>query len=258
MAVRAIWQGVLTLDRLSVPVKLYSAVVDRDVHFHLLHSKDRVRVEQRMVNPNTGETVEHANMRKGFPVGEGTYVLLEKEEIDRLAPASSRTIEITRFVPTESVSQEWYDRPYFLSPVSGHEKEYRALADAIRRQKRCGVARWVMRKKAYAGALCSDSGHLLLITLHHAEEVVAITDLDRPTGRDFSTEERSLAEKLVDSLAGDFKPDEFRDEYQAEVRKLIEAKQRGKKPPARRAPKPRPESKSLADALRRSVQTARR
>jgi DNA end-binding protein Ku len=253
MAVRALWEGVITFQRMRVPVRLYSAVADRDVHFHLLHNKDHVRLQQRMVNPRTGEVIDRSDLRKAFPVDETTYVLITDEEVDALATASSRTIQVTRFVPTESISLEWYDRPYFLGPADDHAQEFHALADALARQERCGNVQWVMRKREYAGALCSKSGHLLLITLHHAGEVVPITELERPPGRDLSAEENALAEELIESLADEFDPAQFHEEYQEQVRKLVEAKRRGKKAPARRRAKPRAEPKSLADALRRSV-----
>src|SRR5262249_10492537 len=152
----------------------YSAVVDRAVHFHLLHKKDHVRVQQRMLNPQSGQSVEHGEIRKGYPIDKTTYVLLDEDEIAQLVAESSRTIQVSRFVPSASISLEWYDRPYYLGPTSGHEKEYGALAGALANHDRRGILHWVMRKKEYAGALYSDSGHLLLITLHHTGEVVAI------------------------------------------------------------------------------------
>ena len=257
MSARALWEGVITFEKLSVPVKLYSAVVDRDVHFHLLHKTDNVRLQQRMVNANTQATVDRADVRKAFPLKDGSFVLIEDGELDALAPEPSRTIEVLRFVPSQSIALEWYDRPYYLGPVHEHEDEYAALADALAKRSWRGIVRWVMRKKGYAGALCSEDGHLLLTVLHHAAEVVAIEDLERPSGRELSTEENRLAERLVQSLEGNFDPSAFHDDYQDEVRKLVEAKQRGKKLPARRKAKPRKESDDIADALRRSVRTAR-
>jgi non-homologous end joining protein Ku len=94
MAARALWEGVITFQGMKVPVRLYSAVVDRDVHFHLLHKKDHARLQQRMVNPRTGEVVDRDDLRKAFPVDETTYVLLDDDEIDALAPEPSRTIEV--------------------------------------------------------------------------------------------------------------------------------------------------------------------
>ena len=236
MSARAIWTGVIALQRLSVPIKLYSAVVDRDVHFHLLHEKDKTRLQQRMVNAKTGETVDRADLRKGFPVDKETYVLLDEAEVEKLAPRPSRSIQVTRFVPTQAIPMEWYDRPYRLGPMPGHENDYHALAGALANRKRRGIVHWVMRKKEYAGALCGEAGSLLLITLHRAEEVVAISDLEPPSGRPLSAEEESLAEKLVDSLSGAFQPSDFHDQYQDKLRAFVKAKHDGKKPSCAASP----------------------
>jgi DNA end-binding protein Ku len=245
---------VISLGRERIPVKLYSAVVDLSVRFHLLHRSDHVRLQQLLIHPGTGESLDRGQVRKGLPTGDGRFVLLQDAEIDELAPAASREIEISGFVPDQAIALEWYDRPYFLGPLPEHEKEYRALAEALAREQRRGIAHWVMRKKRYSAALCSEEGHLLFVTLHSAEEVVPVGDLQAPAGRDLTGEEASLAGKLVDSLAGRFDPREYHDTYREEVRKLVEAKRQGKKPPARKPQKPRRPTRSLADTLRRSVQ----
>jgi DNA end-binding protein Ku len=256
MCARAIWQGIITFGDVELPVKLFSAVVDHDVHFHLLHKTDQVRLQQRMVNPRTEETVEHADMRKGFPIDEHWVVLFRPDELLPLAPKASRVIQVTRFLPDGAIPREYYDRPYFLAPGETHAKEYRALAAALARKKRCGIARWVMRNKSCAGALCPEAGLLLLITLHRAEEVVDLTDLIPPAGRDLSAGEVGLAEQLVQSLSGRFQPSDFHDGYADEVRSLVAAKQRGQKLPARRRKKPRPPPESLSAALRQSLKLA--
>jgi DNA end-binding protein Ku len=227
MAVRALWQGTITFARTSLPIRLYSAVVDRAVHFHLLHNKDHIRLEQRMVNPRTGATVARSAMRKACPVDKETFVPLGDDEIDALAPESSRTLAVTRFAPRDAIALEWFDPPYLVGPASDHEAEYHAVAGPLAAQDRCGIAQWVMRKREYAGALCSESGHLLLVTLHRAGEVVSTSDLDQPSGRDLSKEEYALAEELIDALTGAFDPTLFHDTYQDEVRKLVEDGLRG-------------------------------
>jgi DNA end-binding protein Ku len=253
MKPRAIWQGVITCRGISVPVKLYSAVVDADVHFHLLHKKDGARLEQRTVNPKTGEAVDRSLVRKAYPVGDGELVLLNDRELDSLDPPPSREIEVARFVPSSAIPLEWYDRPYYLGPTPESAQAYAALVAALARLGRRGIARWVMREKEYVGALCSENGVLVLVTLYHAGEVISVSDLEPPPGRDLTAEEKSLAAKLVESLAGEFKPGEFHDEYQGLVRRLVEAKRRGKHLKKSPKPKPAPKTKSLADSLRGSL-----
>src|SRR5262245_20842572 len=116
MATRAIWKGVLKLGKQTVPVRLHSAVTESTVHFHLLHDADRVRVEQRMVNPETGETKRGDDVHRAFEVEPGTFVLLTRKELAALEPTPSRNVEVSGFVPVAAIGPEWYERPYYLRP----------------------------------------------------------------------------------------------------------------------------------------------
>jgi DNA end-binding protein Ku len=258
MAARAIWKGVITLRKTSVPVRLYSAVEDRDVHFRLLHAKDKAPVTQRMVNPKTEKTVPSERIRRGFEVDDGLFVMLEREELAKLEPEPSRSIEVTRFVLPSAISPQYYDRPYWLGP-DGDTKAYFALAEALAASGKLGILRWTMRKKRYHGALKSDGEHLSLIALRPADEVVAATDIKAPPGRATQPAERRMAEQLVAALEGAFDPAEFRDEFRDRVLELIERKKRGGRVQrARRAgPAPTKES-SLERALEQSLRAAQK
>ena len=133
--------------------------------------------------------------------------------------------------------------------LRGNHPEHEALEE----EAASGLARWVMRGRDYAGALRAEKGHLLLVTLRHAEEVVRAADLSAPSGRDLLAEEKRLAKSLVDSLTGAFEPTEFHDDYQDKLRKLVEAKRKGKKLPKASKPKAKPKPKSLVDSLRGSL-----
>lgn len=236
MPVRAMWKARLVLgDADEVPVKLYAGVEDRQVRFNLLAPDDRVRVEQRMVHPDTGDEVPREERRKGLEVERGVYVVLDDDELAALEPEASREIHLTRFVPPETIDHRWYDRPYFLGP-DGDPESYFALAAALEDEGREGVARWVMRNKAYVGALRSDGRALRLVTLRHAGEVIDAAELPTPEGRDLTERETEMAENLVDALTAPFDPDEYRDEYREAVRDLVEAKVRGEDVPAAEGP----------------------
>lgn len=251
---RAIWKGVIRFADVSVPVKLYSAVQERGVHFRLLHETDLEPVRQEMVNPETGEVVEYANMRRAFPTQEGDLVLLDEDELAELEPEGSRDIEIMRFVAPDAITHQWYDRPYYLGPDENNA-DYFALTEALRKQEREGVARWVMRNREYAGALRVEGDHLMLMTLRHAGEVVPSSALKAPGGRALDKRELQMAKQLVSALEGELDLASFRDEYRDRVMELVAAKAAGKVVKFPKAPKKKTDE-SLAQALEQSLAAA--
>jgi len=256
MATRAIWAGNLKFGSVDLPVKLYSAVHDQSIHFHILESKTKTRIKQHMVNPDSGEEVAGGEIQKGYEVERGTFVLLEDKELQTLEPKASRDIEITRFVPNGRVSHLWYDRPYYLGP-GADDAAYFAFVEALRSQNREGIARWVMRKKAYVGALRVNGDYLSLITLKHAEEVLSEHELPAPHARGLTEKELKMAEELVRALEGAFDPKEFRDEYRDRVMELIHAKSKGRRPTLH-AVKSKRATASLADDLAKSLAALKR
>jgi DNA end-binding protein Ku len=257
MPARAIWKGSLKLGTETLPVKLYAAVEDRTLHFHVLEKSAMARIKQHIVNPETGEEVPKDQIRKGYEVERGVYVLLTEEELARAQPQESRTIEVTRFVKTAQIDQQWYDRPYYLGPDEGSSAPYFALAEALEHAKREGIARWVMRKKQYAGALRSEGGYLMLITLKYAEEVLTAEELPHPTGRAPDAKELKMAEQLVSALEDEFRPEDFHDEYRERVMKFVEAKAKGQRPRLRIVARKK-EPESLAQSLAASINLAKR
>jgi DNA end-binding protein Ku len=251
MAARAIWKGRIRFGDVDVPVKLYSAVQDRSVRFRLLHEKDMEPVKQQMVNPETGKVVPYEDVQRAFRTDDGDLVMLDADELAELEPEASRDIEITRFVEPEVITHQWYDRPYFLGP-DDDDDAYFALVEALRRQKREGVARWVMRKKEYVGALRPEGDHLMLMTLRHAGEVVEASVLKPPGGRALDEREVKMAAQLVAALEDELDMTAFRDEYRDRVLELVEAKAEGKVVKFPAAPKKQTE-KSLASMLEQSV-----
>jgi len=229
MTARAIWKGELKLDSTKVPVKLYSAVKDQTVRFHILEQKSKTRVKQHMVQADSSKEVTKEEIQKGFEVEPGTFVILEAEELEKLEPEASREIEIKQFVTPQAIPPEYYDRPYYLGP-DGDQAAYFALAEALKNKEKEGVARWVMRKQPYVGALRAEADHLVLFTLRHAEEVLSAKDLPRPAGRAPDKKELSMAKQLVEMLQGEFDPKEYKNEYRERVMEFVEKKAKGHKP----------------------------
>src|SRR5262245_32383519 len=177
-------------------------------------------IKQHMVDPETDKEVPREEIRKGYAVDKGTFVLLDDRELEQFAPKASRDIDVVEFVSPDILDHRWYDRPYYLGP-DGDEKTYFALAEAIARKGKIGVARWVMRGKQYIGALTARDGYLALITLRHAEEVLSPEEITVPKGKAISQGELKMAEQLVDVLRGEFQPEEFKDDYRDRLMKFI-------------------------------------
>jgi DNA end-binding protein Ku len=256
MGARAIWKANLRVGAVDVPVKLYSAVVDRTVHFRLLDAKRKEPVKQHMVDPDTGKVVPPEQIRRAFQGDEGQLVVLEEGELEKVEPRESRDIEILHFLPYDAVPNPWYARPYYLGP-DDEEGRYFALAQALRKREVEGLARWVMRRKEYVGALRAEGDYLMLITLRHAGEVVPASALQPPSGRALEPREVAMARQLVDAMEDRFDIAAYHDEYRERVMELIEAKAAGKVVKFPRAPKKK-EAASLADVLQASVAAAGR
>lgn len=254
MAARAIWKAQIDLGELSVPVKLYSAVSDRTVHFRLLDPDTLTPISQRMVDSESGKEIESKQVERGYEVQPGLLVKLEEEELEALEPEPSREIEVVAFLPEAEIDHRWYDRPYYLGP-DGDEEAYFALAEALRKEDREGLARWTMRKKRYVGALRAEGAYLILITLRHLEEVVDASALPRPAATQPTKAEAKMAEQLVEMLRGPFEPERYRDEYRDRVLELVAAKREGRVVPIKRARKKKTDA-SLEKLLERSLEKA--
>jgi len=229
MAARAIWKGQLKLGTTKIPVKLYSAVQDKTVRFHILDDKNKARVKQHMVEADSGEEVPNEEIQKGYEVEPGKFVILTEEDLEKLAPPPSRDIEVVEFVPQDEVSQQWYDRPYYLGPDDGGN-EYFALVDALNKQEKEGIAHWVMRGKYYAGGLRPVDDYLMLSTFRDAKEVILADQLAKPTGAAPTQKELAMAKQLVEMLKGEFNPKDYKDEYRQRVMEFIEKKAKGHAP----------------------------
>lgn len=250
------WKAPLDLGDVEVPVKLYAAIEDRDIHFRLLHAKDAVPVRQRLVDPRSGEEIAPEAVQRGVALEPGIFVVMKDEELAAARGEPSRAIEVMRFVPRSAIDAAWYSRPYFLGP-DGSASEYGALLAAMRDSEVLGVARWAMRGKRYFGALEARDSHLALIAMHAAEEVVSAAQLDAPNGAPVREAERALADQLVAALEGNFDPAEVRDEYRERVLALIDAKEKGR-PPRSVAREAAPGAVTdLRRALKQSIQRVR-
>jgi DNA end-binding protein Ku len=252
MPTRAIWKAQISFARIVVPVKLYTAVEDRNIHFRLLHRNDLTPVEQRMVNPKTGESVPNAAIRRGYETEEGDIVLLEPDELQALQVEGSPVIEVHGFIDPSLISHQWVDRPYYLGP-DGDSNPYLTLAKALEVENKMALAHWNMRQKRYFGVIRSHDGFLMIITLRYAQEVISLSSIPRAESRVLEKSELKMAEQLVKALEGDFDPQAYRDEYRNHLMELLERKGRGEKVILHKPKERKAAVLSLADLLKKSL-----
>jgi len=220
---RAIWKGALTFGLVNVPVKVYSATEDHDVPLHQVHAADGGRIRYQRICELDGEIVPYAEIDKAYDDGERT-VVLTAEDIASLPAERSREIEVVEFVPSEQIDLLTLDRAYYLEPDSSSPKAYVLLRKTLEQTDRTAVVRFSLRQKTRLAALRVRGDVLVLQTLLWADEVREATfpALDEPVK--ISDKELELSASLVDSFSSDFDPEQFVDEYQQELRTLIDAK----------------------------------
>ena len=220
---RAIWKGALTFGLVNVPVKVYSATEDHDVSLHQVHNKDGGRIRYQRICEIDGAVVPFADIDKAYDDGEQT-VVLTKDDFDALPSEKSREIDVVEFVPSEQVDPLILDKAYYLEPDSTSPKAYVLLRKTLEQTERTAIVRFSLRQKTRLAALRVRGDVLVLQTLLWADEVreASFSSLDESVR--ISAKELEMSASLVESFAKDFDPEEFTDDYQAELRTLIDAK----------------------------------
>jgi DNA end-binding protein Ku len=239
---RSIWSGAISFGLVNVPVKLYSAVSRKTVRFNQLNGKTGNRIQQKRVDPETGDEVAYDDIVKGFELTKDRYVVLTPDELDALDPERTRTIDIEDFVALEEIDPVYYDHPYWLVPDKGAAKAYGLLLEAMRDAGKVAIARVVLRSKEQLVAIRPAGQGLMMETMIFSDEVVPPEDIeDLPSEQELKVSDRELkmARQLIDSLTTEWEPDKFHDEYREKVLDLIERKAQGEEIAVQpEAPKP--------------------
>src|SRR4051794_19847161 len=257
---RSIWSGAISFGLVNVPIKLYSSVSRKSVRFHQLHAETGVRIQQRRVDPSTGEEVSYDNVVKGYEIGPERYVIIEPEELEALDPKKTRSIDIDEFVDLDQIDPIFFDHPYYLAPATGGAKAYKLLLEAMRDEGKVAIGRVVIRQKESLVAVRAMHGDVLgLTTMIFADEVVdpsTIDELDALEDVDVSERELKMAQQLIESLSGDWEPEQYSDTYRERVLELIEKKAAGEEIAVQPAEEPEAVPDLMA-ALEASIQAAK-
>ncbi|MDK1326192.1 Ku protein [Arthrobacter sp. zg-Y1143] len=220
---RAIWKGAIAFGLVNVPVKVYAATEDHDVSLHQVHGKDGGRIRYQRRCEICGEVVEYKDIAKAYDDGEQTVVLSD-EDLASLPVEKSREIDVVEFVPSEQVDPILFDRTYYLEPDSKSTKSYVLLRRTLEDTDRTAIVQFSLRQKSRLGALRVRGDVLTLQTLLWEDEVreAAFQSLDEKVR--ISAKELEMSSALVDSFSSDFDPSEFTDDYQEQLKTLIDAK----------------------------------
>ncbi|NUT57016.1 MAG: Ku protein [Thermoleophilia bacterium] len=227
---RSMWSGAISFGLVNVPVKLYSAVSRKTVRFNQLNAETGNRIQQKRVDPETGEEVSYDQIVKGYELTKDRYVVITPDELDALDPEKTRTVDIEDFVDLDEIDPVYYDHPYYLIPDKGATKAYGLLLGAMKQANKVAIARVVLRSKEQLVAIRPSGDVLMMETMLFHDEVVPSDDIeDLPDGKDLKATDRELkmAQQLIDSLSSEFDPTSYRDEYREKVLELIEMKASG-------------------------------
>ena len=252
---RSIWSGAISFGLVNVPVKLYSAVSRKTVHFNQLHDADGARIQQKRVCSADGEEVPYEHIVKGYEVSPGRYVVVDNAELEALDPVKTRTIEVEQFVDPAEIDPLLYDQPYYVVPATGAAKAYRLMLEAMRQSEKVAIGRVVLRQKGHLVALRPHGDILTMETLVYADEVVDAATIEEAGDADVEVAERELAvaRQLIEMLSGPFEPERYRDDYREAVLAMIERKLSGEEVSVAPAAAPPPAVPDLMAALQASI-----
>jgi DNA end-binding protein Ku len=223
MARRTIWKGSISFGLVYIPVQMHSATSSSAIDLDMLDRHDFSPVGYQRINKRTGKVVEWADIVKGYQHKKGQYVALSDEDFRQANVKATQTIEIASFTDAGSIPQVFFDTPYYLSPAKGGAKVYALLREALKRTGKIAVATFVMRGKQHLATVYPLENALVLNTLRFADDIADTKEVDVPSAT-LAPKEIAMAERLVEEMAGPWKPKEFEDTYRHDLMKRIEEK----------------------------------
>ncbi len=257
---KTVWNGAISFGLVSVPVKAYTAVREHTVHFHQLEKGTGARIRYRKVSEKSNREVGTDDIESGYQVSRGSYVIVDPDEIEDLRVPATKSIDIADFVRLDDVDPVYYAHTYWLAPDGkAAERPYRLLLAAMHEEQQVGIGCVVMRNKQYLAAVRPLGRALALSTMHFADEIVDPADVDglpvpatKPKGG-----ELALAGQIIKSMATEWKPDRYHDDYTEQLRDLIDRKAKGETITPQPEPEPDAKIVDLTQALEASLAAAR-
>ena len=221
-----VWKGHLTFGLVSLPVKLFTAARSETLSFNQLHKADGSRIKQVLFCQSEDKQIPRSEIVKGYEYEKDRYVVIDDEEIKKVAPQTAKVMEILEFVPNDQVDPIYLETSYYLAPDEAGEKPYALLFDALKRSNRVGVAKIAMHNREHIVILRPGKNGVLMHTMYYSHEIRKVdefrTDLSLVKDK-----ELALASSLIEALAGDFEPEKYKDNYRENLLQMIEAKKQG-------------------------------
>jgi DNA end-binding protein Ku len=253
---RALWKGAISFGLVSIPIELHTAVRDHRPRFRMLHAKDNSPVRFERVCVRDGRPVAWADLVKGYEYSKGHFVVLTKEDFQAAAVEKTRTVDIVDFVKAEAIDDRYFETPYYVVPGQGGDRAYALLREAIRESGRVGIAKFILRDAQHLAALEVIGDALVLSVMRFADELVDVGQFAFPKLKDVRKPELALATSLVESLAANWDPDKYTDQYRENLLRIIKARMKGKEARLEAPEEPRQaEVIDLMDRLRKSLET---
>jgi DNA end-binding protein Ku len=257
---RAIWKGSISFGLVYIPVAVYPATREEKLSFRQLRSSDLSPIKYKKVAEADSKEVAPDQIVKGFEYEKGRYIIMKDEDFAKVKIESTHSIDITDFVEVEQVDPKFFYKPYFLEPQKGGEKAYGLLHKALSKTGKIGIAKVVISNREHLAAVKPDGLFLILELMHFAHEILSAEELKNGPDKEIGEKELKMAEALIESMAGPWEPEKYRDEYRTAVRELIEQKAQNREV-AGNAPAPRPATnvvdlvKVLQESLNRNQST---
>jgi DNA end-binding protein Ku len=253
---RAIWSGTISFGLVNIPVRMYSAIEEKKLRFHFLHTKDDSPIGYDKICKAEGKSVPDDEIGKAFEVSKGEYVYLDDKDFEAARVEGYKTMELTDFVPYEEIDPIYFEKTFYLGPQDGAEKVYSLLVRAMESSELAAIGTYVMRDREQVGCLRVRDGALALERMFFANEIRDIKEV-KPRKAQVGKEELRMAQELIDRFTGHFDPKKYKDTYTAELRKIVKAKQQGKE--VHVAPPEEEEEKvpDLLEALQASIGAAK-
>ena len=252
----SVWKGTLSFGLLAIPVKLYTAARSQRMNLHQLHKTCHTRLKQPLYCPQCNRQVERSEVVRGYEYEKGQYAIVSEEDIKKITPRSSTVMEIVAFVKQEQIDPIYFDASYFMLPDKDSEKPYALLLKTLEDTNRVGIATVTMHQREYTVFIRPRKNGLTIHTMYYANEIREVAGYGQAE-KDIKLKpaEVKLAEQLVESLSQDFKPEQFHDRFQENLKALIEAKQKGKTIVAEQKPGPA-RVIDMMEALKKSLANA--